>query len=71
MYVMTNVTNTDIIPLIFRTNNTERRVARAGFVRMPRESQGHRHEYLKQNILILSAEKILIIVQYTRKINEG
>jgi hypothetical protein len=49
---------TDIIPLICRTNNTKRRVARAGFLRIPRESQGQRYEDYKQNILILSAEKM-------------
>ena len=57
MYVMIDITNTDIIPLIRRTNNTKRLVARTGFVRMPREFQGQRYEDFKQSILILSAEK--------------
>jgi len=72
MYVMTDITNTDIIPLIFRTNNTERRVARAGFVRMSRESQRQRFENFKQNILILSAEKIAnYCAIYKKKINKA
>jgi hypothetical protein len=51
------ITNTGIIPLIFRTNNRKRHVAREGLVWMSREFKGERNKDFIQNILILRPEK--------------